>query len=1002
MLALSLYWLVFKYSPLDSLDLTETKRVPAFVEFSLARWDVCLSNHCENGSTSYRCLQLFTPSGYFEMHNPDSAGDSPSPRKMAYPAIIPRRGNVCNQSSETMSALSSVTCSTLSNNPLLADEYHSLTQAHAISVSSTAGSQQPPNSLNIHTQSTMQPQILPLSGAQMKKKSGFQITSVTPAQITVSTNNSITEDTESCDDLDESHTEDLSSSEIMDIPLSRTDKGGPQRSYSEETLNNFPEAETPGAMSPNQPPLHHSLTHPQGIVTNGSAHHLHQQDPHDHHHIHANLASSASISAQSVFPALTTVSTSVQKMPLNVGGLLENSFASTTGLMGQPSPASVPGATAEVFSAVSGATICNVSSSNVNNISTLNSACVPVVGGISTSISNVVPFTGLMNSSSSQNMNMVQQHQQSGTTGASVSGVLGINNSGLTGVPGAGQPMTTGNTVPVSHTQQQQHPVTTSSRFRVVKLDSNSEPFKKGRWTCTEYYDKETASSTFASASTSTVPSEIPVNQVVETVRQRTENTVAGSERDCLSLSSSSVSSSVSTLSHYSESVGSGEMGGPSILQQTFQQSQDYTPVAPLSAHNVKNSTAPSPPVSMQQQQTSTNLGTLTSTMPPSSAVSQQQQLSYVQTHPAQCVSQQLMGYSHAQQSALPAQVALGHIPLNQACTQSSDYSQTQLQTSCPGSSQSTTLQTGCMPPASVSGNSQFMIAAQQPVGKAPTSVTQPLPLGLLQSQPQQTSSPQMVQAPVGVMPQTVPAMLPGLLQKPKGHQLPIEQQPVSTQGMTPHSSVITNLLSNVPPNPANIALSGVVQNGTKDNGVHSSASTLCATLPTLTATQLEGAQRLLLQHQSLLSLPMLAAGECASQTGTSLATEGSVGVNALKSSASLLKNLPVDGEDDGSSGASVVAIDNKIEQAMDLVKSHLMYAVREEVEVLKEQIKELVERNSQLEQENNLLKNLASPEQLAQFQAQVQSGSPPASIQGSQQPAPSVQLASQTSGPSA
>ncbi|XP_062389726.1 TSC22 domain family protein 1 isoform X3 [Sardina pilchardus] len=105
---------------------------------------------------------------------------------------------------------------------------------------------------------------------------------------------------------------------------------------------------------------------------------------------------------------------------------------------------------------------------------------------------------------------------------------------------------------------------------------------------------------------------------------------------------------------------------------------------------------------------------------------------------------------------------------------------------------------------------------------------------------------------------------------------------------------------------------------------------------------------------------------------------------------------------DNSSSGASVVAIDNKIEQAMDLVKSHLMYAVREEVEVLKEQIKELVERNSQLEQENNLLKNLASPEQLAQFQAQVQSGSPPASIQGSQQPAPSVQLASQTSGPSA
>lgn len=81
---------------------------------------------------------------------------------------------------------------------------------------------------------------------------------------------------------------------------------------------------------------------------------------------------------------------------------------------------------------------------------------------------------------------------------------------------------------------------------------------------------------------------------------------------------------------------------------------------------------------------------------------------------------------------------------------------------------------------------------------------------------------------------------------------------------------------------------------------------------------------------------------------------------------------------DNSSSGASVVAIDNKIEQAMDLVKSHLMYAVREEVEVLKEQIKELIERNSQLEQENTLLKTLASPEQMAQFQAQVQTGSPP------------------------
>lgn len=78
------------------------------------------------------------------------------------------------------------------------------------------------------------------------------------------------------------------------------------------------------------------------------------------------------------------------------------------------------------------------------------------------------------------------------------------------------------------------------------------------------------------------------------------------------------------------------------------------------------------------------------------------------------------------------------------------------------------------------------------------------------------------------------------------------------------------------------------------------------------------------------------------------------------------------------------------------------MYAVREEVEVLKEQIKELIERNTQLEQENNLLKTLASPEQMAQFQAQVQTGGSPTAQApvpvGSTQVLPSAQ----SSGPSA
>lgn len=44
------------------------------------------------------------------------------------------------------------------------------------------------------------------------------------------------------------------------------------------------------------------------------------------------------------------------------------------------------------------------------------------------------------------------------------------------------------------------------------------------------------------------------------------------------------------------------------------------------------------------------------------------------------------------------------------------------------------------------------------------------------------------------------------------------------------------------------------------------------------------------------------------------------------------------------------------------------MFAVREEVEVLKEQIAELIERNNQLEYENSILRAAASPETLAKI----------------------------------
>lgn len=63
------------------------------------------------------------------------------------------------------------------------------------------------------------------------------------------------------------------------------------------------------------------------------------------------------------------------------------------------------------------------------------------------------------------------------------------------------------------------------------------------------------------------------------------------------------------------------------------------------------------------------------------------------------------------------------------------------------------------------------------------------------------------------------------------------------------------------------------------------------------------------------------------------------------------------------------------------------MYAVREEVEVLKEHIKELYERNSVLERENAVLKSLANSEQLGKLSSQLIHSSSSSSPTLQQQP---------------
>ncbi|XP_012504375.1 PREDICTED: TSC22 domain family protein 1 isoform X2 [Propithecus coquereli] len=483
-----------------------------------------------------------------------------SARKMAHPAMLPRRGSGSGSASALSAAGTGV-----GSNATSSEDFPppSLLQPPPPAASSASGPQPPPpQSLNLLSQAQLQAQPLAPGGTQMKKKSGFQITSVTPAQISasISSNNSIAEDTESYDDLDESHTEDLSSSEILDVSLSRaTDLGEPERSSSEETLNNFQEAETPGAVSPNQPHLPQShLPHlpQQNVVINGSAHphHLHHHHhihhghhlQHGHHHPSHAAVASASIPggppSSPVSRKLSTAGSSDSVLPV----------APTTAVSSSGSPASV------MTNIRAPSTLGGIGINSVTGTNTMNNVNITAVGSFNPNVTSSV--LGNANISTSNIPSAASVSVGPGvTSGVNVNMLSGMGNGTtsstvVNNVPNAATGMTVG-----SVSSQQQQPTVNTSRFRVVKLDSSSEPFKKGRWTCTEFYEKENA-----------VPATegVVINKVVETVKQNPIEVT--SERE--STSGSSVSSSVSTLSHYTESVGSGEMGAPAVVVQQQQQ----------------------------------------------------------------------------------------------------------------------------------------------------------------------------------------------------------------------------------------------------------------------------------------------------------------------------------------------------------------------------------------------------------------------------------------------
>ncbi|XP_068785860.1 TSC22 domain family protein 1 isoform X3 [Struthio camelus] len=777
---------------------------------------------------------------------------------MAHPAMFPRRGSSSSSGSSCVTAPTAPGTG-VGSAALAAEDYQPPLLVQPLppspAASSSAGPQPtppPPQSLNLLSQSQLQPQPLAQTGAQMKKKSGFQITSVTPAQISasMSSNNSIAEDTESYDDLDESHTEDLSSSEILDVSLSRaTDLGEPERSSSEETLNNFQEAETPGAVSPNQPHLpqqHPPLPHhpQQSVVINGNVHphhvhhhhHLHHHHHGHHHPSHPGVGSTPLSGGPPPSPSFRKLSTTGSSD--NVISTAPVSAASSTG-----SPASV------MSNIRTTSTPGNLGVSPATGTSPLSN----LGGGSSSVASSMLGTINLSNIPSTGNVNAL-----SGTSSnVSVNILSGVGNgtSASSNVvnnvtnPAAG--------MAVGSSQQQ--PAAGTSRFRVVKLDSSSEPFKKGRWTCTEFYDKE---------NTVAVTEGVAVNKAVETIKQNPLEVT--SERE--STSGSSVSSNVSTLSHYTESVGSGEMGAPTVVQQqAFQgvgpQQMDFSSAAPpaIPASSIPQSVSQSQlaQVQLHSQEVSypqqkqgvpppaqASLTTVTGVQPapvnilgvspslghqqPAIQSMAQQQLPYSQpTQPGQplpVVQQQQLQYGQQQQQqTVPTQMTAGHVkPVNQNSVTGAmpDYIQHQqiLQTPAPamqpssaGVGAGTPVPVAQAPSMQPSVQAHPAAAPAQPVAHAPASIPGVGTSGQMLGVGQQGGVATVVQPPSAAN-QIPPPVMPSAAAPPSSQVVQPVQTGIMQQGLQasasglPQQMVIAQQNTLLPVQPQAQAVESVVQ----------------------------------------------------------------------------------------------------------------------------------------------------------------------------------------------
>ncbi|XP_044526787.1 TSC22 domain family protein 2 isoform X2 [Gracilinanus agilis] len=548
---------------------------------------------------------------------------------------------------------------------------------------------------------------------------------------------------------------------------------------------------------------------------------------------------------------------------------------------------------------------------------------------------------------------------------------------------------------------------TCSSRFRVIKLDHGSgEPYRRGRWTCMEYYDRDSDSAV--------------LTRTGDCIRHSTTFEPSADRDSGLGATGGSVVVvSAVQATQGSDPGGDGSMGS---VSQALQTEKLNPPPVPKSQHFVGQPQPPPQPIGGAVPpgpgQTLYS-GPVAANQPVGGGAPQQSQ------SPGAAPTGVSVGHNGKGQQAPPQQVqptaAAGTPPQPFAAYPPPPVAPGHLlPTQPPG-------QTDYMPQHMATLQSQGAVQQGSPAA-ASSAGTSSLPVGPGSGQNPSSVGAQMVAGPAQAgemsgqagLPQSGAVVQPGLGPPKSVTQLQMggsSGQGAAMPAMVPGGPNVpaavpgTNVPSvatpsvtmpNVPVTLGQPQLSSHTSGGRSSSGMQQhvglplmpGTSNVPASLPQANVSQFQTQTQplagqvddtrrkseplpqpplsLIAENKALVKPPIQDALSNPLLPATTP-------MNSLASSVFGIA-IPVDGDEDSASGASVVAIDNKIEQAMDLVKSHLMYAVREEVEVLKEQIKELVERNSLLERENALLKSLSNNDQLSQLsthQANPSSTSP-------------------------